>query len=119
LKNNIKKEKKKALTPWSEEDSSSTDKSQVEEVINICLMAKEEDEVSSSLSSHSIYNFTFDELHDVFNDLMNEFEKVSLKNNVLKKKLKSIDEEISSLKKEKGSWDNEKKVLIYIKRKPF
>jgi len=44
-------------------------------------MAKGEDKETSH-SSLLISNFTFDELHDAFNDLMEEFEKVSLKNNV-------------------------------------
>lgn len=32
-----------------------------------------------------------DELHDAFNELTIEFEKVSLKNNFLKKKIKSLE----------------------------
>ena len=91
------------------DDSSSSDESQVEEVVNLCLMANIEE--NPSYSSDSILNFTLDELHDAFNDLMNEFENVSMKNNVLKKKLKSLDKEVSLLKEEKDSWNNEKKLL--------
>ena len=73
----VKKEgKNKALVAWSKDDLSLNDESQGEEVENICLMAKE-DEVSSH-SILSISNSSLDELHDAFNDLMSEFEKVYL-----------------------------------------
>ena len=81
----------------------------MEEVVNLCLMANIEE--NPSYSSDLILSFTLDELHDAFNDLMNEFENVSVKNNVLKKKLKSLDKEVSLLKEEKDSWNNEKKML--------
>lgn len=65
------------------DDSSSSDESQVEEMVNLCLMTNIEE--NPSHSSDLILSFTLDEFHDALNDLMNEFENISMKNNVLKK----------------------------------
>ena len=52
---------------------------------NICLMAIDElDEVNS--------NFSDVDMHDVFEELYEDFEKLSLKNNSLKKKIQELEE---------------------------
>ena len=61
-----KKVKKKAQVAWSEEDLSSSDDSQDEEVANVCFMTKLENEVTSQ-TPNLISEFTFEELHDAFN----------------------------------------------------
>jgi len=66
-----KKLKTKALALWSEGELSSSDESQEDEVVNVCFMANLEDEVTSQLSS-SVFAFTFEELHDAFNELLSE-----------------------------------------------
>ena len=78
LKKSSRKIKKKALAAWSDGDSYS-DEAGDQEVANLCLMAKEEDEVSLNLSNLSISKFTLEELYDAFNELVEDFEKVSLK----------------------------------------
>ena len=78
LKKSSKKLRRKAIlangsssgsSNWEEESYSS------EEEINICLMAHNEE-----LNSIQANDFIFDELFDVFNDLIDEFKKVGLKN---------------------------------------
>ena len=52
---------------------------------NICFMAIDElDEVNS--------NFSDVDMHDVFEELYEDFEKLSLKNNSLKKKIQELEE---------------------------
>ena len=66
-----KKVKKKALAVWGEEELSSSDESQDDEIANVCFMANLEDEVTSQpLNIGS--DFTFEELHDAFNELLGE-----------------------------------------------
>ena len=70
-------------------------------------MAKIEEVSSSNLS-----NFTLEELLDAFNEVMNVLEEVSFTYNVLKKKAKSLDNEVRILQEEKYSWISEKKDLV-------
>ena len=67
---------KKALSVQSEEDLSSSDDSQDEEVANVCFMTKFKDKVTYQ-TPNSISKFTFEELHDAFNELLstNEYKK--------------------------------------------
>ena len=52
---------------------------------NICLMAIDElDEVNS--------NFSNEDMHNVFEELYEDFEKLSLKNNYVKKKIQELEE---------------------------
>ena len=51
-----------------------------ESIANLCLMAND-NEVYLENSS----NFTFDELFEAFNDLIDEYKKIRLKNKELKK----------------------------------
>ena len=65
------------MTTWSESEESSEEEKE-KEVANICFMAIDElDEVNS--------NFIDEDMHDVFEELYEYFEKLSLKNNSLKK----------------------------------
>ena len=57
------------MTAWSDEDDSNDD----EEIVNLCLMANEEEsEVSSN--SNDLNSSFFDELQDAYNELYLEFE---------------------------------------------
>ena len=100
-----KKSKKKAFkASW---DSSSESESEVEtqeEVSYSCFMAIN-DEVSSLDSSDSSDNdnddLSYDELLNDFHDLHKNYEKLILKNGVLKKKLLSISNDLEDALKEK------------------
>ena len=76
--------KKAMMATWSESEESSEEEND-KEVANICFMAIDElDEVN--------YNFSDEAMHDVFEELYEEFEKLSLKNNSLKKKIQELEE---------------------------
>ena len=68
-----KKLKKKTLAVQSEGELSSSDESQDDKIANVCFMANLEDEVTSQFSN-SVSNFTLEELHDAFNELLSECE---------------------------------------------
>ena len=76
----------------SQENEASTSKNEesihVEhEQDHLCLMGHEQ-EVSNSNSNNG--EFSYDELQDAFNELFGEFEKVVLKNKVLKKQISTL-----------------------------
>ena len=61
------------------------------EVENMCFMAIDElDEVNSNLSDENI--------HDVFEELYKDFEKLSLENIYLKKKIQQLEKELGEVK---------------------
>ena len=61
------------------------------EVANMCFMAIDElDEVNSNLSDEDI--------HDAFEELYEDFEKLSLKNISLKKKVQQLEKELGEVK---------------------
>ena len=101
------KVKKKALAAWSEEELSSSEDSQDEEVANVCFMTKLDDKVTSKFSN-SISEFTFEELHDAFNELLEEYEQMNLKNVDLKKKIWLLEGEVKISKSEKKCLENER-----------
>ena len=80
---------------WSDnEESSSEGKVKPKEVANLCVMAHEDkNEVSTSNSSQVIFN----ELQDVFDELMTEFKKVGIKNSLIKKMIFTIFKENEEL----------------------
>ena len=84
-----------AAMTWSDdEESGSEDKAYLKEVANLCLMAHEDkDEISNSSSSQIIFN----ELQNVFNELMVEFKKVRIKNSLLKKMITTLSKENEDL----------------------
>ena len=63
-------------------------------------MANLEDEVTSQ-PLNSAFDFTLEELYDAFNELLGECEHMNMRNNVLKKKLSSLENEVKILKIEK------------------
>ena len=76
--------KKTMMTTWSESEESSEEKNE-KEVANMCFMTINElDKVNS--------NFSDEDMHDVFEELYEDFEKLSLKNNSLKKKIQELEE---------------------------
>ena len=72
------------MATWSESEESSEEENE-KEVANMCFMVINElDEVNS--------NFSDKDMHDVFKELYEDFEKLSLKNNSLKKKIQELEE---------------------------
>ena len=71
--------RKAMMASWSEIEESSEEKNE-KEVANMCFMEINElDEVNS--------NFSDEDMHDVFEKLYKDFEKLGLKNVFLKKKV--------------------------------
>jgi hypothetical protein len=62
-----------------------------------CLMAYE-DEVTSKLNSLEDESYSYDELQNAFEELVEEFEKNILKNKVFKKKVTSLSNELDDFK---------------------
>ena len=79
-KSEAKKRMKKAMmATWSESEESSEEENE-KKVANMCFIAIDDlDEVNS--------NFSDEYMHDVFEELYGDFEKLSLKNDSLKKKI--------------------------------
>ena len=72
------------MATWSESEESSKEESE-KDVANMCFMAIDDlDEVNS--------NFSDEDMNDVFEELYEDFEKLSLKNNSLKKKIQELEE---------------------------
>ena len=84
-KSKAKRRMKKAMmATWSESEESS-EKENEKEVANMYFMVINElDDVNS--------NFSDEDMHDVFEELYEDFEKLSLKNNSLKKKIQELEE---------------------------
>ena len=80
-----KKRKKTMMATWSESENESSKEENEKKVANMCFMAINElDKVNS--------NFSDVDMHDVFEELYEDFEKLSLKNNSLKKKIQELEE---------------------------
>ncbi|GAV57824.1 zf-CCHC domain-containing protein/UBN2 domain-containing protein, partial [Cephalotus follicularis] len=91
-KNEHSKKKKAMVATWDDSDSSSSKEEESdEEVVNLALMALEED--TSEDESENEVNFTFDELQNAYENLFNEYENVCLKNKSLKKNATSMSKE--------------------------
>ena len=72
------------MATWSENEESSEEENE-KEVANMCFMAVDElDEVNS--------NFSDEDMHNVFKELYEDFEKLSLKNSSLKRKIQELEE---------------------------
>ncbi|GAV88506.1 zf-CCHC domain-containing protein/DUF4219 domain-containing protein/UBN2 domain-containing protein [Cephalotus follicularis] len=106
-KKNAQSKKKKAMVAtWDDIDpSSSKEEESNEEVVNLALMAMEED--TSGDESESEVNFTFDELQNAYEKLYIEYENICLKNKTLKKNAMSISKEIDDLKNKNRKYLNE------------
>jgi hypothetical protein len=86
----IEKDECTSISPQTsndEEDSTET----------FCLMAYE-DEVTSKLNSLEDESYSYDELQNAFEELVEEFEKNVLKNKVFKKKVTSLSNELDDFK---------------------
>ncbi|KAJ9682523.1 hypothetical protein PVL29_018442 [Vitis rotundifolia] len=71
--------KKAMMATWSESEESSEEEKE-KKVANMCFMVIDDlDEVNS--------NFSDEDMHGIFEELYEDFEKLSLKNNSLKKKI--------------------------------
>ena len=82
--------KKTMMDTWSESEESFEEEKE-KEVENICFMAIDElDEVNFNLSDEDI--------HDVFEELYKDFEKLSLENIYLKKKIQQLEKELGEVK---------------------
>ncbi|RVW33309.1 hypothetical protein CK203_085330 [Vitis vinifera] len=84
-KSEAKRRMKKAMmATWNESEESSEEEND-KEMANMCFMAIDDlDEVNS--------NFSDEDMHNVFEELYEDFEKLSLKNNSLKKKIQELEE---------------------------
>ena len=95
--------KKIMMVTWSESEESFEEERE-KEVANMCFMAIDElDEVNS--------NFSDEDIHDVFEEL---YEKLSLKNNSLKKKIQELEkvkEKFSLVEISKTHLEKENEIL--------
>ncbi|GAV68047.1 zf-CCHC domain-containing protein/UBN2 domain-containing protein [Cephalotus follicularis] len=105
-KNEHSKKKKAMVATWDDSDPSSSEEEESdEEVVNLALMAMEED--TSGDESESEVNFTFDELQNAYEKLYIEYENVCLKNMTFKKNAMSTSKQIDNLKSENSKYLNE------------
>ncbi|GAV85923.1 hypothetical protein CFOL_v3_29357 [Cephalotus follicularis] len=94
------------VATWDDSDPSNSEESgSDEEVVNLALMAMEED--TSEDESENEVNFTFDELQNAYEKLYVEYENVCLKNKSLKKNAISISKELETQKNENSKYVNE------------
>ena len=92
-----KRPSKRAYGAWTDEDESENEASNVEEVANLCFMAiddETQDEVISSPSS----TYTFEELQEAFDELLDNFKRISAKNISLKKSMSKLSSENDQMK---------------------
>ena len=109
LKNKTKKEKKKAMLPiWSDSDEFFMEEECENEVANMCLITLENhgDEVN--------YNSSYDELHETFEELYLDLEKLGTKNVLPKRKIVSLESELLELKE---NFDLCEKAKVLLERK--
>ena len=64
----LRKKKKALLAAWDDSNSSSSEEEQEEERANLCLMAHEDSE--DEVSSNDFLDFTFEELLEVYHELI-------------------------------------------------
>ena len=86
LKKDPKKYKKKAMmATWSGSDDSSSEVEDSTEQANLCLMAHE-----NKVNAETPNDFTFEKLQEVFYDLVDDLNKLGIKNKELKSKNQSL-----------------------------
>ena len=90
-KSEVKKRMKKAMmATWSESEESSEEENE-KKVANMYFMTIDDiDEVNS--------NFSDEDMHDVFEEFYEDFEKLSLKNNSFKNKIQELEKEFEEVK---------------------
>ena len=93
---------------WNDSDESSSEvDEEIEEMTNLCLMAKKDD--LSSDEDEEVYNlYTFDELQDAFNDLNSKFEVLGSRHVELKIKFSKLKATLKTLEKKNEVLMNEK-----------
>jgi len=97
---------KRAYIAWDENDSTTSSSSKEEEKkINLCLLAKEQSEVSSASSSISLNQENYSTLLQAFFETSDEVNRLALANNKLKglnnwlkKRVHSLEEELETVK---------------------
>ena len=97
LKKDRNKGKKAMKATWDDDSSSSDSEASNEESANLCLMAKDDIEVTNL---DNIENPSYEELQNVLEEIYEEFEKLGIKYTALKKKNSSLTNEIEILRKE-------------------
>ena len=73
------------MATWSESDESSSEEKDSNERANLCLMVHE-----NEVNTETPNDFTFEELHEAFYDLIDELKKLGVKNKELKSKNQSL-----------------------------
>ena len=76
-----KYKKKAMMATWSGSDESSSEEKDSNESGNLCLIA-----YKNEVNTETPIDFTFEELHEVFYDLIDELKKLGVKNKELKSK---------------------------------
>ena len=75
------------MATWSDSEDESSKKENEKEVANMCFMAIDElDEVNSNIS--------YEDIHDSFEELYEDFEKLGLKNTFLKENVQQLEKEL-------------------------
>ena len=69
------------MATWSGSDESSSKEEDSNEQVNLCLMAHE-----NEVNTETPNDFTFEELHEAFYDLIDKLKKLEIKNKELKSK---------------------------------
>ena len=86
-----RRERRRLMKTWSESEDDSSKEENEKEVANMCFMAIDElDKVNSNIS--------YDDLHDAFEDLDEDLQKLGLKNVSLKKKIQQLEKELGEVK---------------------
>ena len=99
-----------AATLSNSDESSSEKDEEIEEMANLCLMAKEEED--SSNEYEEVYDlYTFDELQEAFDDLSSKFEKLGSKHIAWKRNFFKLEAKVKELDKEKEMFIEEKFTL--------
>ena len=80
------------MATWSGSDESSSEEEESNEQANLCLMAHE-----NEVNIETPIDFTFEELHEAFYDLIDELKKQGVKNKKLKSKNQSLLKENESI----------------------
>ena len=78
-------------------DESSSEEEESNEQANLCLMAYE-----NEVNIETLIEFTFEELHEAFYDLIDELKKPGVKNIELKSRNQSLLKEIESISNKKS-----------------
>ena len=90
------------VATWSDSDESSSKEEDLHEQANLYLMAHK-----NEVNIETPIDFTFEELHEAFYDLIDELKKLGVKNKELKSRNQSLLKEIESISNEKSTSSQE------------